>query len=305
MARRSDEPVVTHSVVTEADVIVPLRHPGRLISAVLVGLVLAYLVIGAVINPNMRWDVVGEYLFSPRILEGLWMTIQLTVMAMLIGIVLGIGLAIMRLSENRLLRAVSIGYGVFFRGVPVIVQLLFWYFLAALVPKLGIGIPFGPQLWEVDTNLIISQLGAALLAFGLHEAAYMSEVVRSGILSVDRGQKEAASALGMSPSRIFRRIVLPQAMRIILPPTGNQVISLMKMTSLVLVIALPDLMTNVTNIYTRNFLQIPLLIVASIWYLVLTGVLSLGQHYLERHYGRGLERVSTRPNRAARRGARA
>lgn len=299
MVRPADVPVRTESVVTEGDVIVPLRHPGRWVGAIVVALIVAYIVIGAAINPNMRWDVVGEYLFSPRILEGLWMTVQLTVMAMVIGIALGVLLAVIRLSDNTLLRAVSVGYGIVFRGIPVIVQLLFWYFLSALVPVLGIGIPFGPQLWEVDTNIVISQLGAALLAFGLHEAAYMSEIVRSGILSVDHGQREAAAALGMSNGRIFRRIVLPQAMRVILPPTGNQVITLLKTTSLVLVIALPDLMTTVTHIYTRNFLQIPLLIVASIWYLVLTGLLSVGQHFLERRYGRGLERVGSRPLPAA------
>lgn len=297
MAQRADQ-LDRATAVAEEDVIVPLRHPGRWIGAIVVALIVAYLVIGAATNPNMGWDVVGQYLFSPRILEGLWMTIQLTVLSMAIGIALGIVLAIMRLSGSGLMRGVSIAYGILFRGVPVIVQLLFWYFLSALVPKLGIGIPFGPQLWEVDTNLVISQLGAALLAFGLHEAAYMSEIVRSGILSVDKGQREAAAALGMSDARIFRRIVFPQAMRVILPPTGNQVITLLKTTSLVLVIALPDLMTTVTHIYTRNFQQIPLLIVASIWFLVLTSLLSIGQYFLERRFGRGLE-VGGRPAKPA------
>lgn len=296
MVQRADVRATSAVVAEGADEIVPLRHPWRWVGVVVVAFVVAYLVIGAATNPRMRWDVVGEYLFSPRILEGLWMTVQLTVLSMAIGTALGIVLAVMRLSDNALLRGVSVAYGIIFRGVPVIVQLLFWYFLSALIPMLGIGIPFGPQFWEVETNLVISQLGAALLAFGLHEAAYMSEVVRSGILSVDRGQREAASALGMTKGRIFRRIILPQAMRVILPPTGNQVITLLKTTSLVLVIALPDLMTNVTHIYTRNFQQIPLLIVASIWFLVLTGILSIGQYFLERRYGRGLERVGARPS---------
>ncbi len=294
-------PAASQAPGAAEDVIVPLRRPGRWIGVAVVTLIVAYLVIGAATNPNMRWDVVGEYLFSPLILEGLWMTIQLTVLAMVIGVALGVVLAIMRLSDNPVLRWVSVTYGLIFRGVPVIVQLLFWYFLSALVPMLGIGIPFGPQFIEVETNAVISQLGAALLAFGLHEAAYMSEIVRSGIVSVDQGQREAAAALGMSKGRIFRRIIFPQAMRVILPPTGNQVIILLKTTSLVLVIALPDLMTTVTHIYTRNFLQIPLLIVASIWYLVMTGALTVGQHYLERHFGRGSERNARPETRASRR----
>lgn len=296
MAQRAEVSEHTEPAkVAEVDVVVPLRHPWRWVGTIVASLFVAYLVIGAATNPNMKWDVVGQYIFAPRILDGLWMTVQLTVISMAIGTVLGIVLAVMRLSESRVLQTLSVGYGILFRGVPVIVQLLFWYFLSALVPTLGIGIPFGPQWIEVDTNVVISQLGAALLAFGLHEAAYMSEVVRSGILSVDRGQQEAASALGMSKGRIFRRITFPQAMRVILPPTGNQVITLLKTTSLVLVIALPDLMTTVTHIYTRNFQQIPLLIVASIWFLVLTGLLSIGQHFLERKYGRGLTRVGARP----------
>jgi polar amino acid transport system permease protein len=169
----------------------------------------------------------------------------------------------------------------------VIVLLLFWFFLSALFPDLGLGIPFGPTFVQAPTNAVITQLGAALLAFGLHEAAYMSEIVRAGVLSVNRGQQEAAAALGMTKAQTFRRIVFPQAMRVILPPSGNQVITLLKTTSLVLVVALPDLMTTVTQIYARNFQQIPLLIVASLWYLLCVGVLSLAQSWLEQRFGRG------------------
>lgn len=291
MARPVDAPALTSPGTAAEEAIVLRRRPGRWIGVVVVVVLAVYLAVGAATNPNMRWDAVAEYLFHPLILEGLWMTVRLTVLGMAIGIVLGVVLAVMRLSDNRLLSTVSLAYGVVFRGVPVIVQLLFWYFLSALVPMLGFGIPWGPVFVQAETNAVISQLGAALLAFGLHEAAYMSEIARSGILSVDRGQREAASALGMNKTRIFWRIVLPQAMRVMLPPTGNQVITLLKTTSLVLVIALPDLMTNVTHIYTRNFLQIPLLVVASLWYLLLTGVLTIGQTFLERRFGRGLERT--------------
>jgi polar amino acid transport system permease protein len=275
------------------DRVVPLRRPGRWVVNAVVLVLIAWVVNAAVTNDELRWDVVGTYLFSPLVLNGLYTTVQLAVLSMIGGTVLGVALALMRLSENPLLRAISVAYAMIFRGVPVIVLLLFWFFLSALIPELGLGIPFGPTFVSAPTNEVISQLGAALLAFALHEAAYMSEIVRGGILSVPRGQQEAADALGMSRAKTFRRIVFPQAMRVILPPAGNQFITLLKTTSLVLVVALPDLMTTVTQIYARNFQQIPLLIVASTWYLVCVGILSLLQSWLEQRFGQGVNTPTT------------
>jgi polar amino acid transport system permease protein len=190
---------------------------------------------------------------------------------------------------------VAFGYIWFFRGTPVITQLIFWNFLAALFPTLGLGIPFGPELATFDTNVLINQFTACLLGLGLNEAAYMSEIVRGGLNSVDHGQTEAAGALGMSRAQTLRRIVLPQAMRVIIPPTGNETISMLKTTSLVVVIGYFELQTAVQSIYSRNFQTIPLLIVAAAWYLVLTSVLSVGQSYLERYYGRGSGRPGEQP----------
>ncbi|MFC0529386.1 amino acid ABC transporter permease [Phytohabitans kaempferiae] len=269
------------------EVVVPRRHPWRWVLAGLLLLLVVMIVEGLVTNPAMRWDVVAEYLFAEPVLEGLVMTLQITVLAMVIGIVLGGILAIMRLSGNPVLVAVSVAYSALFRSIPVLVQLLFWFFLSAVLPTIGLGIPFGPVFVETETNSLISRFGAALLGLGLAEAAYMAEIIRAGLLSVPRGQSEAAAALGMAPGRALRRIVLPQAMRFIVPPTGNQAISMLKMTSLVIAISLPDLLTSVQTIYARNFLQIPLLTVACFWYLVMTGVLSIGQYFLERRFGKG------------------
>ncbi|MDQ7905198.1 amino acid ABC transporter permease [Phytohabitans sp. ZYX-F-186] len=269
------------------EVVVPRRHPWRWLLAGLLLLLVVMIVEGLATNPAMRWDVVGDYLFAEPVLEGLLMTLRITVLAMLIGIVLGGILAVMRLSGNPVLLAVSLGYSALFRSIPVLVQLLFWFFLSAVLPKIGLGVPFGPVFVEAETNSLISRFGAALLGLGLAEAAYMAEIIRAGLLSVPRGQSEAAAALGMPPGKALRRIVLPQAMRFIVPPTGNQAISMLKMTSLVIAISLPDLLTSVQTIYARNFLQIPLLTVACFWYLVMTGVLSVGQYFLERRFGKG------------------
>ena len=180
-----------------------------------------------------------------------------------------------------------------FRGTPLIAQLLFWNFLAALYPRLSLGVPFGPEFVSFDTNQLINQFTACLLGLGLNEAAYMAEIVRGGLQSVDHGQSEAAGALGMSRGQTLRRIVLPQAMRVIIPPTGNETISMLKTTSLVVVIGYFELMTSVQRIYSVNFQTIPLLIVAAIWYLALTSVLSIGQGFVERRYGRGVHRGPT------------
>ena len=272
---------------------VPVRHPGRWIAIVVLAVLGAMLVNTILTNDGFRWDVVGKYLFSGPVLNGLRNTLVLTVLSMLIGIVGGIALAIMRLSPNPVLSYVAGFYIWLFRGTPLIAQLLFWNFLAALYPRLSLGIPFGPEFVSFDTNQLINQFTACLLGLGLNEAAYMAEIVRGGLQSVDHGQSEAAGALGMSRGQTLRRIVLPQAMRVIVPPTGNETISMLKTTSLVVVIGYFELMTSVQRIYSVNFQTIPLLIVAALWYLALTSVLSVGQGFVERRYGRGVHRGPT------------
>jgi len=278
---------------------VPVFRPGRWL-ALLVLLVLVVMLVAALVtNPRFGWPVVAQYLVCDTVLRGLRNTLLLTVLAMAIGIAAGLVLAVMRLSANPILRVVAGGYVWFFRGTPVITQLVFWNFLAALFPRLGLGIPFGPTFVSADTNVLITLFSACLLGLGLNEAAYMAEIVRGGINSVDSGQAEAAAALGMSATQTLRRIVLPQAMRVIIPPTGNETISMLKTTSLVVVIGYFELQTAVQSIYSRTFQTIPLLIVAAIWYLALTSMLSLGQSYLERYYERGGGRPGAeRPSRA-------
>jgi polar amino acid transport system permease protein len=266
---------------------VPVRHPGRWVGVAVIVVLVAMLVHSFLTNPNFQWDVVGEYLFSDPVLRGLRNTLILTVLAMAIGVVGGVLLAVMRLSPNPVLAGAAAVYIWLFRGTPVITQLIFWNFLAALYPRLGLGIPFGPTFVSVDTNAVISVFAASLLGLGLNEAAYMAEIVRGGIQSVDPGQTEAAGALGLSRTQTLRRIVLPQAMRVIVPPTGNETISMLKTTSLVVVIAYFELTVAVQTIYSRTFQTIPLLIVAALWYLALTSVLSVGQMFIERRFGRG------------------
>lgn len=268
---------------------VPLRHPWRWGSGILVGLVAASLVLAFAQNPNIDWPTVGEYLFAPLTLQGLATTVFLTVAAMVIGLSGGVVVAIMRLSPNPVMRVVSGLFVWIFRGTPVLLQLIFWGFIGAFLPKIVIGIPFTSiEFWSVQTSDLIPATIAALLALGLNEMAYASEIVRAGIQSVDHGQTEAAHSLGMTPGRTMRRIVLPQAMRVIVPPMGNEVITMLKTTALVSVIAGRDLMSNLQAAYAQNFKIIPLLIVAAIWYLVLTSILSIPQAWLERRFGRGV-----------------
>jgi polar amino acid transport system permease protein len=266
---------------------VPVRHPGRWVGVAVIVVLVAMLIHSFLTNPNFGWDVVGQYLFSDPVLRGLRNTLILTVLSMAIGIFGGVLLAVMRLSPNPVLAGAAAVYIWLFRGTPLITQLIFWNFLAALYPRLGLGIPFGPTFVSVDTNTVISVFTAALLGLGLNEAAYMAEIVRGGIQSVDHGQSEAAGALGLSRTQTLRRVVLPQAMRVIVPPTGNETISMLKTTSLVVVIAYFELTVAVQTIYSRTFQTIPLLIVAALWYLALTSVLSVGQMFIERRFGRG------------------
>ncbi|MBO1269203.1 amino acid ABC transporter permease [Arthrobacter cavernae] len=267
--------------------IVPARYAGRWVMAGVVVLGVVLLGYGMVTNQRFQWDVVGEYLFAAPVMSGLANTLLLTAVSMAIGIVLGIGVAVCRLSPNPILSSAAWAYSWFFRGTPLMVQLLFWFFMAALVPKLVLGVPFGPSFFEISTNTLISPFTAALLGLALNEGAYMGEIVRSGIRAIPVGQTEAAKAMGMSRLQTMRRVILPQAMRVIIPPTGNETIGMLKYTSLVIVIGYSELLTSVSIIYSRTFQTIPLLIVAALWYLAVTAVLSVGQYYVERHFERG------------------
>jgi polar amino acid transport system permease protein len=272
---------------------VPVRHPGRWVAAALILLLGASLIHSVATNLQIEWHVVGHFLFDHRILEGVVVTLELTASAMALGVVLGVLLAVMRLSPNPLVSGTSWLYVWFFRATPVLVQILFWYNIAAIYPSISLGIPFvGVEFVHGSANVVITTFVAALLGLGLNEGAYMAEIVRAGIISVGEGQTEAAQSLGMSRLQIMRRIVLPQAMRVIIPPTGNETISMLKTSSLASVIALapPELLLAAENIYAVNFKPIQLLIVASIWYAVMTSVLYVGQYYLERHYARGATR---------------
>ena len=269
---------------------VPVRHWGRWVGGAAVLVVAASLVRSAAVDKRFEWSVVGHYIFDSRIVEGAGKTVELTVIAMAIGVVLGVLLAIMRLSPNPLVSGASWIYIWFFRGTPVLVQIFFWYYIAALYPHIDLGVPFGPALVHIDANKSITPFTAGILALGLNEGAYMAEIVRAGIISVDEGQSDAARSLGMTRLQTLRQIVLPQAMRVIIPPTGNETISMLKTSSLVSTIAVAELLYSVDAIYSVNFKTIPLLIVASIWYLAGTSVLYVGQFYLERHYGRGASR---------------
>jgi polar amino acid transport system permease protein len=277
---------------------IPVRHPGRWVGAVVV-LYLAVAVGGSMAtNKRFQWSVVGHYLGRSQILHGLVVTLELTAASMVIGIVLGVALAVMRLSPNPLVSSASWLYIWFFRGTPVFVQILFWFNIPALYPNFSVGIPFGPQFAHVNLTSLITPFVAGMLALGLNEGAYMSEIVRAGIISVDEGQTEAAQSLGMTRLLTMRRIVLPQAMRVIVPPTGNETIGMLKTSSLVSAIAVTELLYSAQIIYARTYQTIQLLIVASIWYLIVTTVLSVGQYYLERYFGRGVSRQA-RPSMLA------
>jgi polar amino acid transport system permease protein len=269
---------------------VPVRRPWRWVGAAVVAVLAAMLIHSMSVQPGWQWSYFSKYLFDHRILRGAGVTVELTAVAMAIGIVGGILLAVMRLSASPIVSGASALYIWFFRGTPVLVQIVIWYNLASLFPHLSIGIPFGPEFATADTNSLITQFMAAALGLGLNEAAYMAEIVRAGILSVDEGQIEAASALGMPPTLVTRRIVLPQAMRVIVPPTGNEAISMLKTTSIVIYIALTELFTAAQNIINTTYATIPLLFVACFWYLVMTTILTIGQVQLERRFGRGASR---------------
>lgn len=265
------------------------RHPWRQVSAVLALAMLAGMLWSLVNNPNVGVDLVLQYLTAPMILKGILVTLYLTVVAMILGVTGGVVLAVMRLSDNVVLSGIAKLYIGIFRGTPILVQLIFWAYAGAIYPTISLPVPFTDfVLWSAETSDLINPMMAALLALTFNQVAYASEIIRAGILSVDHGQTEAAYSLGMGPGRTMRRIILPQAMRTIIPPMGNDLISMLKTTSLVSVIGGQDLMTTVQFIYSENFQVIPLLIVASLWYLFFTTLLAFPQAWLEQRYGRGV-----------------
>ncbi|MFD7588890.1 amino acid ABC transporter permease [Kitasatospora sp. NPDC059811] len=275
--------------------IVARRRPGQWVCAGIALLLTAMAVNSVVRNKAFQWDVVAGWFTAGSVLNGLTLTLWLTAVTLALGFVLGTGLAVMRMSGNPVLRTLSWGYIWIFRSTPPLVQLLFFFNIGALYPTLGLGIPFGPEFVTVKTVNLIGPTLTAVIGLTLLETAYAAEVIRGGILSVDRGQLEAASALGLGRWRVLRRIVVPQAMRSIVPTAGNMLISALKGTSIVSVLAVSDLLYSVQLVYLQSYRVIPMLVVATIWYLVVTTLLSVGQYYVERHYAKGATRDGLPP----------
>ncbi|MBB4105806.1 amino acid ABC transporter permease [Allorhizobium borbori] len=244
-------------------------------TSAIIALALMLVVIGR--NQSVQWSEIPRYMIDPLILDGVVLTLELTAGAMIAGILIGCLVAIMATSQNVVLKAIAVAFVWWYRGVPLIVQIFFWFNIALFIPEVGIG------SWSISVNDLVTPAVAGFLALGLHEAANMSEIIRSGLTAVDRGQREAASSLGLRPMQTLRTVVLPQAIRLIVPPTGNQAIGMLKASAIVSVIGMQDLLTQAQTIYARNFLVIELLCVASLWYLGITTVASIGQHYLEKH----------------------
>ena len=273
----------------------PVPRPGRWVSAIIVAILAAMAIHGLITNVNFQWNVVFQWLFSASIMQGVAFTIILTFLAMAVGTVLAITMAIMRQSVNPVLRWVAMAYIWFFRGTPIYTQLIFWSLLPTLYPSLSFGVPFLGSMfgWEVsfDTATYFTPFWMAFLGLGLNEGAYLAEIMRAGLLSVSKGQWEAATALGMPRATIFRRIILPQAMRVIVPPIGNETISMLKTTSLVSAIPFTLELTFIARQRGQaTFAPVPLLIAAAIWYLVITSLLMVIQSMIEKHFGKGFER---------------
>ncbi|MBX9457598.1 MAG: amino acid ABC transporter permease [Rhizobium sp.] len=270
--------------------VVPQRQYGIWIGTVLALVLAGFIVRALAVNPAFDWDTVFRYIFHPPILRGLGTTLLLTVLIMAVAIVVGTVIAIMRVSPSPILRAFAGVYVWFFRGVPALIQLIFWFNLSLLVREFSLTLPLVGTIFSVRTNDLMTPFLSAVVALSLCEAGYMAEIIRAGIKSVPSGQAEAASALGMPYRMILKRITLPQAMRFVVPPTGNEAINLLKMTSLVTFIAVDDLFYSAQSIYARTFETIPLLIVVAFWYLAVVSIMSVGQHFLERHFGRSDKR---------------
>ncbi len=273
------------------DKILPVKKIGPIVAGIIVGVVSVFLLYSIAANRRFEWNIVLKYIFNENVLSGIFWTLWLTLLSMVIAIVLALCLAMMRKSVNPVLRGVSWFFIWFFRGTPVYTQLVFWGMFAVLVPKLSLGVPFtSVEFFSVDSNVVMTSFNAAVIGLSLNEAAYLSEIVRAGLEAVDVGQVEAAKSLGMSRSLMMCRVVLPQAMRIIVPPLGNETIGMLKTTSLVLAVPFTLELQFATNaIANRIYKPIPLLIVASVWYLVITSVLMVLQSMLEKHFGKGFE----------------
>ena len=266
--------------------IVPLRHYGLWISTAF-SLVIIFLVAKSLItNPVFDWPVAGKYLFHHTIMRGLGTTLMLTVTVMVLAVVIGTIVAIMRLSPSPILNTIAGAYIWFFRGAPALIQLIFWFNLSLVVREISLTLPLVGTLFSIKTNGVMTPFVSAVVALSLHEAGYMAEIVRAGINSVGPGQTEAAGSLGMTRRLTLWRITLPQAMRFIVPPTGNETINLLKTTSLVTFIAVNDLLYSAQAIYARTFETIPLLMVVMFWYLVAVTILSIGQYFIEQYYGK-------------------
>jgi len=274
---------------------VPLRHPWRLVAAAVITILVGLFLYGMATNPAYRWNIFAKYLFNDRILFGVWNTLQLTIYSMVLAIVLGVVLAVMRLSPNPVFRSVSWVFLWIFRGTPIYVQLAFWGLIPTIYANIQLGVPFGPSFFHLNLQALSIPFILAMLGLALNEAAYMAEIIRAGISSVPEGQSEASTALGMSWGMTMRRTVIPQAMRVIIPPTGNEVISMLKTTSLVTAVPYAfDLYSIATReIAARTFEPVPLALVAVAWYLLMTSILMVGQYYLERYYSRGASRKLT------------
>ncbi|WP_083713631.1 amino acid ABC transporter permease [Brachybacterium sp. P6-10-X1] len=272
--------------------VVPARHPGRVVLAVVVGLLVAAVAYSFVTNPRWEWGVVARWFLAESILRGLLETLKLTALSGVLGFSLGLVLALMRLSPSGLISGVSWTFSWIFRSTPLLVQLLLWYNLGYLYERVTLGIPLTDvTLLDARTSTLMTPMLAAILGLGLHQAAYAAELIRGGILSVDQGQLEAASALGIPARDRSLRIVMPQAMRAILPTAFNEIIGLVKGTSIVYVLAHAELFFTVQLIYGRTQQVLPMLLVATVWYVVITSLLSIGQYYIERHYAKGAVRT--------------
>lgn len=263
------------------------KHPVRWTIQAFLLLLLAALLASMIKNPRFGWGIVGDYVFDQRVLDGILVTLMLTMIAMAIGLTLGTAIALMRVSNSVFFRAFGVTYVWLFRSIPPLVQLILWYNLGALYSYIVVKVPLGPTLFEQSTNSVISPLTAAILGLGLSQAGYSAEAIRGGLLSVDSGQYEAARAIGLSGPTSFYRVVAPQAIRVILPVVGNEFISMLKLTSLVSVIALPELLYSVQLIYSRTYETVPMLLTACVWYLVLVSLLSYVQYLLEKRFGKG------------------
>lgn len=270
------------------------RHPWRWVAAVALIVFIGWLLM-VLSRARISWDAVGTYILHPAITEAVWATLWLSIVAEAVAIVLGLVVAIMGLSANPVARAFASGFVWIFRGVPVLLQILVWYNLALIVQVVSISIPgTGVVLWEAPTNQIMTPFFAAMLGLSLNEAAYMAEIVRSGIKSVDHGQIEAASALALTPGQTMNRVVLPQAIRVIIPPTGNDYINMLKSTSLASVITYPELLRASQNISAVSLDVMETLFAAAFWYMVVVSLFSVGQYFLEKKFERGVAGGSNR-----------